>query len=223
MRTNNTLRVTFSASVDAGEGFLTDRNLDTLNGILDYGWLWAMDVLGDWKGEIDWRREQARAGYLGWYHKVSPNEEPIVDVKMLAIALFEHGCEPSSPCKVAYEFEAGCAVNEAGGTDIDSYGNSGDFRREVHRRAAERIRGIVDQIVANGVSAPDDVFSSVEKLERFCLIAELASRILGAHDEGRPAVPPGGTVIHGTQIEARLAARVDPECEHLVRTAPAQQ
>ena len=46
-RTTNTLRVTFSANIGSGEGYLTEKARNTLESIPDDGWLWAKDVLGE--------------------------------------------------------------------------------------------------------------------------------------------------------------------------------
>jgi len=57
--------ITLTASIDCGEGGLTERSRALITELSDmHGPLWAVDVLGDWKADLDYYYAEAEIRYL---------------------------------------------------------------------------------------------------------------------------------------------------------------
>lgn len=181
-RTNNTLRVTFSANIDAGEGYLTERNDTALYSTLDYDWLWTKDVVSDWKSDIDRILETAQAGFLGWYDSTSPNAEPAKSVEELAERLWLGGVWPDGSMCVQYEEEAGVDLDDE--CKIDDYACGPDFFDWMIVRAKQDAKQAVADMRNSGVKYNHGRHPSYSDLLMFYVLSEL----IGKYEDPKTAI-----------------------------------
>lgn len=170
-RTTNTHRVTFSASIDCGEGYLTDRASDGLDEVLDRGWMWARDVLGDWRKYIDYAEERAIAEFAGWCDAETPGHEVAADYRSAALSIWKAGAWPDAIALTCYECGAGVDYDAA--DEIDSYAASDDFFSVINDEAARVARDLVGRMRGGGVQYPHGSMPSFSDLVRFYTYREL--------------------------------------------------
>jgi hypothetical protein len=180
-RTGNTLRVTFSANIDFGEGYLTTKSYDTLSNIpASYGWMWAMDVVGDWQSEIDRVLDYAKAQHVGWMDATSPNNEPAADCREAALRLWEGGVWPDSFTLTDYEIGAELDSDFPYGLDPDSefdeYVCGDDFFELINKRAKVFADEAIAEMRENGVSYPHGNNPSISDLTMFYVLKGLVGK-----------------------------------------------
>lgn len=170
-RTSNTLRVTFSANIGAGEGYLTSKSMDSLDDMIDdQGWLWAQDVFGDWKGEIERRQDCARASFTGWFDRSSPSAHLATDCKSAAQRLWERGVWPDVTTLNCYDGSGGIDPN----LELDEYVYGPEFFHWMMGKARSDAVEIASALRERGPAYTAGKHPSYDDLVMFYLLSELS-------------------------------------------------
>ncbi len=169
-RTNNTLRVTFSANLDSGQAYITDKSREALSEVIEQGWLWAKDVLTEWREEIDQSLEYAEASFLGWFDAHSPDAVIPKDSRQLAFRLWSGGVWPNLFNASDYVALSGARLD---GADIEGISQSDDFFDDMKAHAMAEASASVKAMRDSGVRYTHGNCPSASDLTMFYVLREL--------------------------------------------------
>lgn len=164
----HTLNITLSASIDSGEGYLNERSTSLMQDfVTETSPLWALDVLGDWKGEISYRYNEANAAYLGEYaykHILEKGKSP----RDIALTLAQHGvdvADDSMTCMFTL-YAADHVKGIPDYWDISDEARTPDFKKCLAARAKAEADEIVELILAGKTDTVEDSTDYAEMVHR---------------------------------------------------------
>lgn len=168
-----TIRVTFSADTDTGEGFLTERASFRMAEILNQGWMFARDVFGDWAAEIARMDELAIASYLGWLDKTAPDAKPAQTNMDLALRIWRNGVWPDMFNANSYTSSVGKLPKRVAITEIDKVAASYEFWAAINDEAERDAKALVKDLREEGVAYSLGDFPNAKDLQMFYMLKEL--------------------------------------------------
>lgn len=214
-RTTNTHRVTFSANVDGGEGYLTAKNEGALQEILEFGGLWALDVIGDWEAQIGLIKETAEAQFMGF---MASRDEGLNDLgpKEMARKIWFDGV---IPCGKVCDYYSWAGLEREDYEDVERYSNSAEFIEDVWPRVVQDAQELALGLIEGGPSFPHGRHPTYAQMLEYAVLVELTQR---AGNVARIATP-APDVGRKDDSVVRVSSDIwfgSPEAEKYQKDAP---
>ena len=141
MTSANKIRVTFTADVCAGKGYLTEKAEQNLFNMIDhFHSSCCIDILEQWKEKIEHTKDHAKAELLGSFYKDKVN-----DAESAAIILWANGIWPD--VFMVNDFECGAETDNDYFDDADRLIESEEFKNKLRNKVDGYVKEKIDELI----------------------------------------------------------------------------